>query len=160
MTNQDRLDVLRQSKLAAELTEEQCCVLADLVALRDLKDGDVLVKEGESDDQAVERIKSSKYLTDFIHQEYAPFYDTEYKFGKLILRINNILRRGGPAATPKVEQLVFGPYTFQIAKRELKRGGEALKLAIWSDKDAIPNEQVELLGPLWVKYFGERNAEC
>ncbi|TIS13079.1 MAG: response regulator transcription factor, partial [Mesorhizobium sp.] len=23
---------------------------------------------------------------------------------------------------------VFGPYTFQIAKRELKRGGEALKL--------------------------------
>ncbi|MDG4882181.1 MAG: response regulator transcription factor [Mesorhizobium sp.] len=47
---------------------------------------------------------------------------------ELILRINNILRRGGPAATPKVEQLVFGPYTFQIAKRELKRGGEALKL--------------------------------
>jgi len=47
---------------------------------------------------------------------------------ELILRINNILRRGGPASTPKVEQLVFGPYTFQIAKRELKRGGEALKL--------------------------------
>jgi two-component system phosphate regulon response regulator OmpR len=47
---------------------------------------------------------------------------------ELILRINNILRRGGPAATPKVEQLVFGPYTFQIAKRELKRGGETLKL--------------------------------
>lgn len=47
---------------------------------------------------------------------------------ELILRINNILRRGGPATTPKVEQLVFGPYTFQIAKRELKRGGEALKL--------------------------------
>ncbi|MBA3447387.1 MAG: response regulator transcription factor [Pseudaminobacter sp.] len=47
---------------------------------------------------------------------------------ELILRINNILRRGGPAATPKVEQLVFGPYTFQIARRELKRGGEALKL--------------------------------
>jgi two-component system phosphate regulon response regulator OmpR len=47
---------------------------------------------------------------------------------ELILRINNILRRGGPAATPKVEQLVFGPYTFQIARRELMRGGEALKL--------------------------------
>jgi two-component system phosphate regulon response regulator OmpR len=47
---------------------------------------------------------------------------------ELILRINNILRRGGPATTPKVEQLVFGPYTFQIARRELKRGGEALKL--------------------------------
>jgi two-component system phosphate regulon response regulator OmpR len=47
---------------------------------------------------------------------------------ELILRINHILRRGGPATTPKVEQLVFGPYTFQIARRELKRGGEALKL--------------------------------
>jgi two-component system, OmpR family, phosphate regulon response regulator OmpR len=47
---------------------------------------------------------------------------------ELILRINNILRRGGPAATPKVEQLVFGPYTFQIARRELKKGGEPLKL--------------------------------
>ena len=47
---------------------------------------------------------------------------------ELILRVNNILRRGGPSATPKVEQLVFGPYTFQLAKRELKRGGEALKL--------------------------------
>jgi two-component system phosphate regulon response regulator OmpR len=47
---------------------------------------------------------------------------------ELILRINNILRRGGPATTPMVEQLVFGPYTFQIARRELKRGGETLKL--------------------------------
>lgn len=47
---------------------------------------------------------------------------------ELILRINNILRRGGPAETPKVEQLVFGPYTFQIARRELKKGGEMLKL--------------------------------
>jgi two-component system phosphate regulon response regulator OmpR len=47
---------------------------------------------------------------------------------ELILRINNILRRGGPVSTPMVEQLVFGPYTFQLAKRELKRGGEVLKL--------------------------------
>ena len=47
---------------------------------------------------------------------------------ELILRINNILRRGGPQQTPKVEQIVFGPYTFQIARRELKKGGEALKL--------------------------------
>ena len=47
---------------------------------------------------------------------------------ELILRINNILRRGGPSTTPKVEQIVFGPYTFQIARRELKRGGEPLKL--------------------------------
>jgi two-component system phosphate regulon response regulator OmpR len=47
---------------------------------------------------------------------------------ELILRVNNILRRGGPAAAPKLEQLVFGPYTFQIARRELKKGGEVIKL--------------------------------
>jgi len=34
----------------------------------------------------------------------------------------------------------------------------ALKLAIWSDKTRIPRDQVELLAPLWVKYFGETHA--
>lgn len=47
---------------------------------------------------------------------------------ELVLRVNNILKRGGPLTTPKLEQIVFGPYTFQIARRELKRGGEVLKL--------------------------------
>ena len=47
-----------------------------------------LRQEGETEDQAVERVESSKYLLDFKHEEYAPFYDTEYKFGKLILRVN------------------------------------------------------------------------
>lgn len=31
----------------------------------------------------------------------------------------------------------------------------ALKLAIWSDKAQIPREEVERLGPLWMKYFGD-----
>jgi 5'-methylthioadenosine phosphorylase len=30
---------------------------------------------------------------------------------------------------------------------------QALKLAIWSDKSRIPRDEVELLGPLWMKYF-------
>lgn len=47
---------------------------------------------------------------------------------ELILRINNILRRGGPTPQPKLEQVVFGPYTFHITRRELKKGGEPLKL--------------------------------
>ncbi len=47
---------------------------------------------------------------------------------ELVLRINNILRRGGPSNTPKLEQIVFGPYSFQIARRELKRGSEMLRL--------------------------------
>ncbi len=48
---------------------------------------------------------------------------------ELVLRVNNILRRGGPSNTqPKLEQIVFGPYTFNIPRRELKRSGEILKL--------------------------------
>ena len=47
-----------------------------------------LRQEGETEDQAFNRVKESKYLTEFKPQEYAPFYDTEYKFGKLILRVN------------------------------------------------------------------------
>jgi 5'-methylthioadenosine phosphorylase len=32
-------------------------------------------------------------------------------------------------------------------------GLSALRLAIWSDKARIPRDQVELLGPLWMRYF-------
>ena len=39
-----------------------------------------------------ERICASKFLTDLKHQEYAPFYDTEFKFGKVIVRINTAHR--------------------------------------------------------------------
>jgi len=49
MANPSRLDALRQSRLATELSDEQCSVLSDLVTLRDLRDGEVLVKEGEAD---------------------------------------------------------------------------------------------------------------
>lgn len=47
-----------------------------------------LRQNGETEEQAFNRVKESKYLTDFKGEEYAPFYDTEYKFGKLILRVN------------------------------------------------------------------------
>ena len=47
---------------------------------------------------------------------------------ELVLRVNSILRRGGQPSPPKLEQVVFGPYTFQIQRRELKRAGEVLKL--------------------------------
>jgi CRP/FNR family transcriptional regulator len=49
MTDRNCLDALRESKLAAELNDEQCRLLSELVTLRDLKDGDVLVKEGDAD---------------------------------------------------------------------------------------------------------------
>ncbi|WP_208436046.1 response regulator [Bartonella phoceensis] len=47
---------------------------------------------------------------------------------ELLLRINAILRRGFPLNQPKIEQIVFGPYIFSIARRELKKGREIVKL--------------------------------
>ena len=45
-----RFDALRGSRLAAELDDAQCRTLAAQTELMELKDGDVLVREGTSDD--------------------------------------------------------------------------------------------------------------
>ena len=73
---------------------------------------------------------------------------------ELLLRLNNILRRGGQQPVPKVEQILFGPYTFQIARRELKHGGEIIKLtereleilAIFAERPGETIPRHELIG--------------
>lgn len=47
---------------------------------------------------------------------------------ELVLRINNILRRFMPANAPKIDQVIFGPFTFSIARKELRRGAEVIRL--------------------------------
>lgn len=47
-----------------------------------------LKHDGESDDQAFDRVKASTYLTVFKHDEYWPFYHCDYKYGKVILTVN------------------------------------------------------------------------
>jgi CRP-like cAMP-binding protein len=49
MTASTAYDALRASRLAAELSDEQCRTLAALMAERALADGEVLVPEGHSD---------------------------------------------------------------------------------------------------------------
>jgi CRP-like cAMP-binding protein len=51
MSDDLKLESLRQSKLAIELDEEQIAKLADHVAMRDLVDEEVLCEEGHSDDR-------------------------------------------------------------------------------------------------------------
>jgi len=46
-----KLDLVRGSALAVELTGDQCVVLAQLVSVRSLADGEVLVEQGAVDDQ-------------------------------------------------------------------------------------------------------------
>jgi two-component system, OmpR family, phosphate regulon response regulator OmpR len=52
-----------------------------------------------------------------------PFEPTE-----LSLRIANVLRRARPATTPAVESVRFGDFRFHLARGELKRGEEIVRL--------------------------------
>jgi two-component system, OmpR family, phosphate regulon response regulator OmpR len=47
---------------------------------------------------------------------------------ELVLRINNILRRSASPDTPKIDQVMFGPFTFSIARKELRRAAETIRL--------------------------------
>ncbi|WP_337268929.1 response regulator transcription factor [Oryzifoliimicrobium ureilyticus] len=47
---------------------------------------------------------------------------------ELVLRVNNILRRNVSNDTPKIEQIMFGPYTFSLTRRELKKSAEIIRL--------------------------------
>jgi two-component system phosphate regulon response regulator OmpR len=47
---------------------------------------------------------------------------------ELLLRINNILKRSAPSTKPLIEQISFGPFTFNRERLELKRAGEAVRL--------------------------------
>ena len=49
MTDSTKVDALRSTRLAAELSADELRVLADLAALRDLKQGEVLAHEGAVD---------------------------------------------------------------------------------------------------------------
>ena len=49
MNNPEQLDMLRASKIGAELSPEQSVVLAELIKVRALADGEVLVAEGTRD---------------------------------------------------------------------------------------------------------------
>jgi hypothetical protein len=47
-----------------------------------------LKRNGETDEDAFQRINDSKYVIAFKHDQYWPFYDVTHKFGRIILTIN------------------------------------------------------------------------
>ena len=49
MTEKTRNQILKASPLARELDDKECEALAGLIAIHDLKDGEVLLREGQSD---------------------------------------------------------------------------------------------------------------
>jgi hypothetical protein len=48
----------------------------------------MLKRDGEAEEDALTRVKGSKYLIHFKHDQYWPFYHVEHKFGRVILTIN------------------------------------------------------------------------
>jgi Histidine kinase-, DNA gyrase B-, and HSP90-like ATPase len=49
----------------------------------------ILKRAGEDDQEAFERIKSSRYITTFKHDEDAPFFRVDFQLGRVILTINS-----------------------------------------------------------------------
>lgn len=47
-----------------------------------------LRRDNETDEDAFQRVKNSKYIIDFHHDQYWPFYDVKHRFGRVILTIN------------------------------------------------------------------------
>jgi len=47
-----------------------------------------LKRNGETDEQAFERIKASRYIIAMRHDDYWPFYAVDYQYGRVILTVN------------------------------------------------------------------------
>jgi two-component system, OmpR family, phosphate regulon response regulator OmpR len=68
-----------------------------------------------------ERIEGLKAgADDFMQKPFDP--------DELLLRIFNIVRRRGNTDVPLNDHVVFGPFTFVLASRELKREGKVVRL--------------------------------
>jgi two-component system, OmpR family, phosphate regulon response regulator OmpR len=103
------LDVMMAGESGVELTK----------SLRETKDVPILMLTALSEtDMRIKGLEAG--ADDYISKPFDP--------RELILRINSILRRGGVPAKPKLEQVIFGVFSFNIVKRELKRGAEVIRL--------------------------------
>jgi len=77
----------------------------------------MLTALGEVDD----RIKGlSAGADDFLAKPFDP--------RELLLRVQNILKRGAQVEAPKPQQVMFGPYSFNIENRQLRAGERTLRL--------------------------------
>jgi len=97
----------------------------------------MLKREKESDEEAFERIRKSKYIMNYKHDVYWPFYHVDQRYGKIILTINTahpfyqhlyeplsnaaltLDRRAAEGAPADAEDNGAEPQTFQAAKDAL-----------------------------------------
>jgi Histidine kinase-, DNA gyrase B-, and HSP90-like ATPase len=77
-------DAFQPKVLEDDLSEEESQQLD--ANLRALAVG--LRRDNETDEEAFQRVKNSKYVIAFKYDEYWPFYHVEHRFGRVILTIN------------------------------------------------------------------------
>jgi hypothetical protein len=83
-TKADEADPFQMKGLGTSMSpEEEAQIEANLRGL-----AITLKRPNETDEEAYERIKSSKYIIAFRHDDYWPFYDVRHSFGRIILTIN------------------------------------------------------------------------
>ncbi len=93
--------------------------LALTKSLRETMQVPILMLTARSEAEA--RIRGLEFgADDYLSKPFEP--------RELVLRISNILRRGTPSATPLIEQIRFGPFTFNRERRELRRGSDPIHL--------------------------------
>ncbi len=77
-------DPFQAQSLDVQLTEEQQAQVEE--NLKGL--ATALKREAETDEEALARVKSSKYLITYKHDQFWPFYHVENQFGRVVLTIN------------------------------------------------------------------------
>ena len=103
------VDVMMPGETGLELTR----------SLRETMNVPILMLTARSEIDA--RIEGLEYgADDYLAKPFEP--------RELLLRINNILKRGQPPATPLIEAVRFGPYTFNRERLELRKGSETIHL--------------------------------
>ncbi len=63
MSSKEKFQIVRLSPLAEELSNEQCSILADIIEVRQLKDDESLIHEGERDNSLYVVIKGKLAVT-------------------------------------------------------------------------------------------------
>jgi len=103
------VDVMMPGETGIELT----------AALRAKNEVPILMLTALADtDQRVEGLEAG--ADDYLPKPFEP--------RELLLRINNIVRRTAKPEQPVIEQVKFGPYQFNVRKRQLKKSEDVIRL--------------------------------